>query len=327
MNARIAASALGGTLLVAIVSMVFLPLGAELGARLLALSVLAVTLALSISRRSRLPSATMVAVEREVVRITTEEATAMAKRTEASQRVEGRHRVREAFVAAVSHELRTPLNAILGFTQVLLEELDGPLNPVQREDVTAIRDAGAHLRALVEEVIDTSARRSVETAPIDRVELEPLVREIGRGLEAQLRGRPMTLRIVLGDDLPAPIGDARRIRQILWNLGTNAVKYTERGEIVLSVRRVGGDVRFSVTDTGRGIAKADLDRIFADHERVEPSADVETRGKRRSEGWGLGLAIAREMAIFHGGRIEVESEVGRGSTFHFVMPVVGEPPR
>jgi two-component system sensor histidine kinase/response regulator len=322
---RIAFSALALTILLTLASFVVLPLGVEMAGRLVGLLVLGAALATLVTRRTRSPSRTMIAIEREVARITREEAAAVTKRNEASLRIEGRHRVREAFIAAVSHELRTPLNAILGFTLVLLEELDGPLNGVQREDVTAIHDAGAHLRALVEEVIDTSARRSVETAPIDRVELEPLVREIGRALEAQLRGRPMTLRIVLGENLPTPIGDARRIRQILWNLGTNAVKYTDRGEIVISVRRDGGDVRFSVRDTGRGIAKADLDRIFADHERVEPTVEVEPRGRRRSEGWGLGLAIAREMAIFHGGRIEVESAVGKGSTFHFVMPVLGEP--
>jgi signal transduction histidine kinase len=322
MSLRVAAALLGGTVLVTLASMLGLP--DELVPRLVALALLSAVLAVAVVRRARVPSATMVAIDREIARITGEEANAAQKLHEASRRVEGRHRVREAFVAAVSHELRTPLNAILGFTQVLLEELDGPLNGVQREDVTAIRDAGAHLRALVEEVIDTSARRSAETAPIDRVQIEPLIREIGRGLEAQLRGRPMTLRIVLENGLPAPIGDARRIRQILWNLGTNAVKYTERGEIVLSARRDGGDVRFSVKDTGRGIAKSDLERVFAAHERVEPSAESEPRHRRRNEGWGLGLAIAREMALFHGGRIEVESEVGRGSTFHFVMPILGE---
>jgi signal transduction histidine kinase len=326
MSARIALSALAGTAFVALVSMLFLPLDLALGARLIALAALTGALAAVITRRARVPSSEMLAIDREVLRVANEEATALAKRNEASQRFEGRHRVREAFVAAVSHELRTPLNAILGFTQILLEEIDGPLSPAQREDVTAIHDAGAHLKELVEEVIDTSARRSVETAPIDRVELEPLVREIGRGLEAQLRGRPLTLRIVLGDGLPSPVGDPRRIRQILWNLGTNAVKYTVRGEIVLSVKREKNEIRFSVRDTGRGIAKADLDRIFADHERVEPVADTEPRGRKKNEGWGLGLAIAREMAMFHGGRIEVESEVGKGSTFHFVMPLVGEAP-
>ncbi len=325
MNARIAASMLGGTACVALASMWFLPLDGVLAARLVTLALLIVVLSAMIVRRARLPSATMVAIERATARLAAEEERAVRERREASQRIEGRHRVREAFIAAVSHELRTPLNAILGFTQVLLEEIDGPLNIVQREDVTAIHGAGAHLRALVEEVIDTSARRSVETMPLERVEIEPLVREIGRGLEAQLRGRPMTLRIVLEPALPSPIGDARRLRQILWNLGANAVKYTQRGEIEISVRRDGDDLRFSVKDTGRGIAKADLDRIFTDHERIETSAEIETRGRRRNEGWGLGLAIAREMALFHAGRIEVESEVGKGSTFHFVMPVQGEP--
>ncbi|MFO0683318.1 MAG: HAMP domain-containing sensor histidine kinase [Sandaracinus sp.] len=229
---------------------------------------------------------------------------------------------RETYIAAVSHELRTPLNAILGFTQVLLSEIDGPLSPPQREDVVAIHEAGVHLKALVDEVIGESAG-APDARTIGPVEVEPLVRELGRGLEAQLRGRPITLRIHVEADLPTPIGDPRRMRQLLWNLGTNAVRYTDRGEIAVSVARDGEQLRFSVRDTGRGIAASDLERIFAPGERVERQAVARATRAKPTEGWGLGLAIAQEMAEFHQGRIEVESVLGQGSTFSFVMPARG----
>ena len=230
-------------------------------------------------------------------------------------------RHRETYIAAVSHELRTPLNAILGFTEVLLSEIDGPLSPPQREDVTAIHGAGVHLRALVEEVIGQSAGKP-QARDLAPIAIEPLVRELGRGLEAQLRARPVTLRLVIEADLPSPVGDARRVRQILWNLGTNAIRYTERGEVTIRVAREGEVLRFSVRDTGRGIAKEDLPRIFAPGERVEREGERPARS-RPNEGWGLGLAIAQEMAEFHRGHLEVESAPGVGSTFHFVMPARG----
>ena len=230
-------------------------------------------------------------------------------------------RHRETYIAAVSHELRTPLNAILGFTEVLLSEIDGPLSPPQREDVTAIHGAGVHLRALVEEVIGQSAGKP-QARDLAPIAIEPLVRELGRGLEAQLRARPVTLRLVIEADLPSPVGDARRVRQILWNLGTNAIRYTERGEVTIRVAREGEVLRFSVRDTGRGIAKEDLPRIFAPGERVEREGERPARS-RPNEGWGLGLAIAQEMAEFHRGHLEVESAPGIGSTFHFVMPARG----
>jgi two-component system sensor histidine kinase/response regulator len=264
----------------------------------------------------------------EEQRIVSEASRVTQTRTERTRETHQGRRSREQYLAAVSHELRTPLNAILGFTQVLLSEIDGPLSPPQREDVTAINDAGAHLRALVEEVIGHSASDSTETDAIGPVAIEPLVREIARGLEAQLRGRPITLHLSVEPELPSPIGDARRIRQIVWNLGTNAVKFTDQGEIAITVRRDGEALRFSVRDTGRGIPAGDLGRIFSAHEQVDASRSGSVpRQRTKTEGWGLGLAIAREMAEFHRGRLEVESELGKGSTFHFVMPVKGREPR
>jgi signal transduction histidine kinase len=293
--------------------------GGELAIRIAALAI-AVGLAASVRARAA-ASAAGEQLAREERRITDELAPRPPAPAPAEVVVDTAQRHRETYIAAVSHELRTPLNAILGFTQVLLDDIDGPLSDSQREDVTAIHDAGVHLRALVEEVIGESAGKAL-ARDIGPVEIGPLVRELGRGLEAQMRARPLTLRLAIDPNLPTPMGDARRLRQILWNLGTNAVRYTERGEITIRVVREGDMLRFSVRDTGRGIAKDDLARIFASGERVEGGGQRPVRA-RPNEGWGLGLAIAQEMAEFHRGHLEVESELGRGSTFHFVMPARG----
>ncbi len=304
----------------------------ESGVALVVRALLAVAVAALVVTRPRSPRSspalTSLAHERARVEADLAGASAPAPSAEphgspvAAPRASSGEPGRETYIAAVSHELRTPLNAILGFTQVLLSEIDGPLSPTQREDVVAIHEAGVHLRALVEEVIGESAGVP-DARAIGPVEVEALVRELGRGLEAQLRGRPITLRINVEPDLPTPIGDPRRIRQLLWNLGTNAVRYTDRGEITVSVARDGEELRFSVRDTGRGIAAKDLERIFAPGERVERQAVARATRARPTEGWGLGLAIAQEMAEFHHGRIEVESVLGEGSTFHFTMPVEG----
>lgn len=293
--------------------------GLELVARLVVIAASAVLVITAPRGRETTPGAER--IEREEKGLAAELARTTPERRDDTAETAMGKRHRETYIAAVSHELRTPLNAILGFTQVLLSEIDGPLSPSQREDVTAIHDAGMHLRALVEEVIGESAGSS-SAREIRAVAIEPLVRELGRGLEAQLRGRPVTLRLAIDPDLPSPVGDARRLRQILWNLGSNAVRYTERGEIEIRVKLEGDNLRFSVRDTGRGIAEKDLARIFAPGERVERTEARPNRA-RPSEGWGLGLAIAQEMAEFHGGNLSVESELGRGSTFHLVMPATG----
>ncbi|AKF10077.1 sensor histidine kinase [Sandaracinus amylolyticus] len=245
-----------------------------------------------------------------------------ALRTRAHEKrriAERAQRSKEEFLAAVSHELRTPLNSIQGFAEVLLSEIEGPLSPSQREDVEAIHTAGAYLKELVDEVLDSSSRRTPIASRLELVDLAALVREVARLVEVQRRDKPITIEVDIAPDLARVPADARRIRQILLNLGANAVKFTKKGHV--RFRAEGGatrEVRLAVEDTGPGIAREDLDRIFRTFERVDTN-----RG--RTEGWGLGLAIAREMAQWHGGRIEVQSTVGRGSTFTLVLPAQGGP--
>lgn len=223
-------------------------------------------------------------------------------------------RDKEEFLAAVSHELRTPLNSIQGFAQVLLSEIDGPLSPSQREDVDAIGEAGGYLKQLVDEVIDASSRRTPAEARLESVDLGALARSVARMIEPQRGEKAIAIEVDVEDGVPEVPGDPRRLRQILINLGSNALKFTRAGHVRFHVRRAGDGVRVAVEDSGPGIAAEDRERVFRAYERVDTN-----RG--RTEGWGLGLAISREMAQWHGGAIELESTVGVGSTFTLVLPV------
>lgn len=215
--------------------------------------------------------------------------------------------------AAIRHELRTPLNAIQGFVHVLLSEIDGPLTPAQREDVEAMRQAGFYLKELVDEVLDPS-RLTPTSTRLERVDVGEIVRDVARLLEAQRGRKPIDVEIDVSPDLPRMHADPRCLRQILLNLGTNAIKFTRAGRVRLVARATHDAVRIAVEDTGAGIAAQDLARMFRPFERSQNVPEV-------AEGWGLGLAIAREMAERHAGRIEVRSGVGLGSTFTLVLPL------
>jgi signal transduction histidine kinase len=221
---------------------------------------------------------------------------------------------KEEFLAAVSHALRTPLNSIQGFAEVLLSEIDGTLSPSQREDVEAISNAGTFLKELIDEVIDSSSRRTPAVARLEVIDVGEIVREVGRMVAAQKRDKSIEVVVDVAPDLPKMTADPRRVRQILLNLAGNAMKFTRAGRVKLVATVGDSAVRVAVEDTGPGIASAEHERIFRAFERVDTN-------RSRTEGWGLGLAIAREMAQWHGGRIEVVSEVGRGSTFTLVMPL------
>jgi len=222
-------------------------------------------------------------------------------------------RFREEFVAAVRHELKTPLNAILGFSDVLLHDVDGPLSDAQREDVEAIRSAGTYLQDLVEAVLAEWVPSRDTPEPLAPVDLCALVREVARLLEGQLPGSAIRLEQRVSDDTPAPMADARRLRQVLINLGTNAIRATRQGAITLEAAPHEDGVRLTVRDTGAGIAEADLPKLF------EEFTQLGAREGRRG-GTGLGLALTRDLVEWHGGRIEVESELGVGSAFHVLLP-------
>jgi signal transduction histidine kinase len=222
------------------------------------------------------------------------------------------------FLANMSHELRTPLNAIIGFSQVLRERMFGELNAKQEEYVDDILSSGYHLLSLINDVLDLS---KVEAGQLE-LEVAPfsLRDALERGVVmVRERATKDGVEVAVGTvpDVDVVTGDERRIRQVVFNLLANAVKFTPAGGAVgVRATQVDGEVRVLVADTGPGIAPEDHERIFEEFQQTE--AGVEQR-----EGTGLGLALSKRLVELHGGRIWVDSELGKGSTFVFTLPAPG----
>ncbi len=223
-------------------------------------------------------------------------------------------RFREEFVAAVRHELKTPLNAILGFADVLLEEVDGPLTDRQREDAEAIRSAGGYLMELVEAVLLDWRPRSGAPLPMRYVDVPALLEQVARILEGQISGRPIEIRVAADPSVRPVLADERRLRQVLVNLGTNALRATQRGHVTFGAHLEGSRIRLSVSDSGSGIDPSALPTLFTAFSQA---------GSRRSRagGSGLGLNIARKMVEWHGGFLEVETKLGEGTRFSVLLDV------
>ncbi len=227
-------------------------------------------------------------------------------------------RLKSEFLANMSHELRTPLNSIIGFSRVILKGIDGPVTDMQRTDLQAIYDSGQHLLGLINDILDLS---KVEAGKMD-FHFEPTdVYDIVRGVMstaiALVKDKSVDLQQALPENLPLIMVDARRIRQVLLNLVNNATKFTEEGFVRVAVSVEDRFVTFAVQDSGIGIPESSLLDIF------EPFTQVDTSSTRRYQGTGLGLPISREFVKAHGGRIWVESRLGYGSTFFFMLPIAG----
>lgn len=228
--------------------------------------------------------------------------------------------LKSQFLANMSHELRTPLNSIIGFSKVILKGIDGPITENQREDLTAIYNAGQHLLGLISDMLDISR---IEAGKLDLsfglVDLAEIISGVMTTATGLVKDKPIELVSNVPPGLPPVEGDKMRIRQVLLNLVSNAAKFTEQGEIAVSAvtMEMGGEphVLIAVADTGIGIAPDDQEKLFVPFSQVDPSPT------RKSGGSGLGLSIARHLVELHSGRIWVESEQGRGSTFAFTVPV------
>lgn len=246
-----------------------------------------------------------------VLRLEEASARALAEHAAARMPALDVRRRHDELLRALAHELKTPLNSIRGFAEVLESELDGPLPADAREEVALIKDAGEYLHSLVDEVLDVAAGRAVRAAALSPVDLGALVRDVARLVEPRASAKGLEVRTTGTAAAPTIRVDARRVRQILVNLGGNAVKYTSTGFVAFDVSTTADEVVVSVADSGPGIAAADRERIFSAWERAAGAA----------EGHGLGLAIARELASSIDARIELETELGRGSTFRLHLPV------
>jgi signal transduction histidine kinase len=226
-------------------------------------------------------------------------------------------RERSAFLAALSHELRTPLNAILGFTDVLLAEVDGPLTEDARENLSVIRGSGAHLRALIDDILDLSALESGELRLSSRpVDVYPIAQEVVR--EAGLAAGNKGLTLELFGKPAFAFADPRRVRQVIGNVVGNAIKFTSKGGVTVRVDPRDGGVSISIADTGPGIAPSDHEAIFREYFQTGEA-------RRQRVGTGLGLAISRRLVQMHRGFIDLRSQLGKGSLFTIVLPSQAPP--
>ncbi|HET7204719.1 MAG TPA: ATP-binding protein [Steroidobacteraceae bacterium] len=258
--------------------------------------------------------------QREVVEANARLELTVAERTQElvveRDRAEQADRAKTAFLSTVSHELRTPLNSIIGFTDIVLGELSGPLNEEQRRHLTIVQDSSRLLLALINEILDLSR---IEAGRMQfSVESFDLADVLLRRLEAfasQADAKGLRLHSDLAPDLGTMFSDPKRVAQIVANLLSNAVKFTETGSVCLGAARDADRVRIDVRDTGPGIAPADLAQLF------KPFMQVGDAQGRHREGTGLGLAISRHLARALGGDIAVESEPGRGTTFTVTLPL------
>jgi signal transduction histidine kinase len=236
-----------------------------------------------------------------------------------TQQLEIANRHKSEFLANMSHELRTPLNAVIGFSEVLLERMFGEVNPKQEEYLNDILSSGKHLLSLINDILDLSkieaGRMELESQPFDL----PAALDNALTLIRERAARHgLRLEVTVDPGLGEVKGEERKVKQVLLNLLSNAVKFTpEGGKISLSASLNDGMAEISVADTGVGIAPEDQEAIFEEFRQV--GSDY----ARKREGTGLGLALARRLVTLHGGRLWVESEPGKGSTFTFTLPVSG----
>ncbi len=269
------------------------------------------------------PGGLMYATARDVTEL--REAEAVLRQSK--EAAESANHAKSDFLAKMSHELRTPLNSIIGFSEILEDESAGPLNDKQRRYVGNVLLSGRNLLQLINDILDLAkveaGRMELSISDFDpRAALEQ-VRTIVTAL-ADKKG--LTVQVSAPDDLPPLSADQPKFKQIMYNLVGNAIKFTGDGgrvDIGARVVRPSGNgsgaewLEVSVADTGIGISAADLHRIFGEFEQV--ASDV----GRSQEGTGLGLALTRKLVELHGGRLWVESEVGRGSVFRFTIPYPG----
>jgi GAF domain-containing protein len=236
---------------------------------------------------------------------------------EKSKQLEIASRHKSEFLATMSHELRTPLNAIIGFSEVLLQQMFGPLNPKQAEYLDDVLSSGRHLLGLINDILDLS---KIEAGRMELdVDTFSLVEALQNGV-TMVRERAARHRIALALDVARGVdlieADPRKVKQVLFNLLSNAVKFTpDGGRVDVTAARANGDIVVTVKDTGIGISPEDQGRIFEEFQQARRQTE------RSREGTGLGLSLAKRFVELHGGRIWVDSEPGRGSTFTFTLPV------
>ena len=254
-----------------------------------------------------------------IIEDVTEEREAAERLRRAMERARDADRIKSAFLATMSHELRTPLNSIIGFTGILLQGLAGPLNEEQHKQMGMVQKSSRHLLSLINDVLDISkieaGQLDLSLAPFSLRESVDKVIKLVAPLAAQ-KGLAVHADIAL--DVGEMVADQRRVEQVLINLMSNAVKFTEQGRIDLACRLEGERYLLTVTDTGIGLRPEETAAIF------QPFRQIDAGLSRQREGTGLGLSICKRLVERMGGDIEVESQWGEGSVFRVRLPRIVE---
>ena len=235
---------------------------------------------------------------------------------QANVRLQELDRLKSVFLASMSHELRTPLNSIIGFTGIILQGMSGEVNEEQRKQLTMVKNSASHLLSLINDVLDIS---KIEAGKVElslgEFSLDDVVREVVETVSSVVseKGLELTTKVPEGITL---LSDKRHIKQVLLNLVSNAVKFTDRGSLNIAARVLRDEnLEIRVTDTGIGIQNEDMDKLF------QPFQQISAPLAKSREGTGLGLYISKKLAALLGGDISARSEYGRGSEFTFIVPL------
>lgn len=234
-------------------------------------------------------------------------------------------RMKQQLAQTISHELRTPLNIIVGFVDLMMQRPEyygTPLSPLLQRDLTIIYKNARHLQKLVSDVLDLARVEAAQMALVpERIDPAELVGDVVDTTRSLVESQGLAFHVEVEPRLPPLWGDPTRIRQVLYNLINNAVRFTERGSVTVRALRAGDELLFAVQDTGVGIARDDIPRLFEEFQQLDGST------RRKHGGVGLGLAISQRFVRLHNGQIWVESVPNRGSTFSFTLPLNSGPGR
>jgi signal transduction histidine kinase len=261
-------------------------------------------------------AARMNQMSQELHRLYTDQRQAAQQLQTLNEQLERASKAKSDFLASMSHELRTPLNSILGYTELILDEIYGEVPAKIKDVLERVQQSGRHLLGLINDVLDLS---KIEAGSMELSPTEYSVRDVVDTVSSSLRSLAAEkgLEFVAGAqaDIPVAFGDGKRLTQCLMNLAGNALKFTKRGRVEIWVECQGETLVYRVSDTGIGIPQHQLDSIFAEFQQADPTIT------REFGGTGLGLSITKKFVEMHGGRIWVESEMGKGSTFFFSIPL------
>jgi signal transduction histidine kinase len=225
-------------------------------------------------------------------------------------------RAKSAFLANMSHELRTPLNALIGYSEMLFDGLYGSLPDRARDPVGRVQANARHLLGLINNVLDLSKIEANQfTLHMSDYSMSGIVESVVSTTESLTKAKNLTVTTDVPQSLPRGYGDEQRLTQVLLNLMGNAIKFTDAGEIHVDATAANGELKVAVRDSGPGIPESHRHRIFEEFQQVDTSST------RQKGGSGLGLSIARRIVELHGGRMYLESVLGKGSTFGFIVPI------